>query len=807
MSGRRFERIAAFFFNLSLTAKGVLVVAIPVLALLGAIVVFYDFQRQTRQAAELVQHTDDVRTGIERSLALINTAEDSVRGYMLTLRESDLAPYREAQPQLGQEMDTLRGLTGDDNLQHRARVANVSALITRAFSDLDGVVEAAAANHFSSGTALRESARASIEAVREQLDGMESDEERLLASLALDQKRLQRRLERALVGGGLAALLGGFAAMFVFTRSIVRRVHQVEEFARAVAGESSPVKGSARGDEIARLERTLHETSRQLTTQSEQLRSARTDLEMRVEMRTRELRQANEELRQANDMRQTLIRSSPLAIFSLDPEGRVVFWSPGAERMFGWSEEEAIGNILPAIPEARLPEFQEAMGRLREGESLERAERSQVRKDGRSIEVAIWSVPLRSAGGEVTRILTFEADITDRRQLEDQLRQSQKLEAVGRLAGGVAHDFNNLLTVIMGYVEMLISEPGASAPMVEYAQEIQFATERASGLTGQLLAFSRRQITQPRIIDLNETVEHSMKLLRRVIGEDISISTHLDPSLARIKADPIHVDQTIMNLVVNARDAMPDGGKLTIETANVQLDETYPGRHLGVTPGFYSMLAVSDTGVGMTSEVRERIFEPFFTTKEPGKGTGLGLSIVYGVVKQNLGDIIVYSEPGKGTSFKLYFPIVEAPAEAPAASVKPAEWRGSETILLCEDEPRIRKLVNAMLTKHGYNVIEAEGPNAAVALARNGAARIDLLLTDIVMPEMSGFDLAKAVRETRPETKVLYMSGYTDRRVGSGWVLDANTPFLHKPFTTSALAKKVREALGPAPAEVQPAKG
>ena len=604
-------------------------------------------------------------------------------------------------------------------------------------------------------------------------------------------------IDTALVAGSVAGLLGALAAMYIFTRGIVRRVRSVEEFARSVVsgGVGTSAEPGESGDEIERLDWTVHETSRLLAGQAEQLRAAHDELEQRVEQRTGELQRANEELRQSNDMRQMLIRSSPLAIWSLDLEGRVVFWSRAAERIFGWTEQEAKGQILPVIPEMRRTEFKEALARLRSGEPLEAVERTHQRKDGKPIDVAVWCVPLRDAGGTVVGFLTFEAEITERKQLEEQFRQSQKMEAVGRLAGGVAHDFNNLLTVIMGYVEMVMADARATPSILEYGQEIQLAADRASALTGQLLAFSRRQIAQPRTIDLNQTVEHSIKLLRRVIGEDIAIRTHLDPGLGKINADPIHIDQAIMNLVVNARDAMPDGGTLTIETANVSLDDAYAGRHLGVRAGLYAMLAVSDTGSGMTEEVRQRIFEPFFTTKEPGKGTGLGLAIVYGVMKQNLGDVIVYSEPGIGTAFKLYFPLSQAPAALQDAQRRAADFRGNETILLCEDEERIRKLVNAMLARQGYQVLEAVTPDAALAMSRDYTGTIDLLLTDIVMPRMNGFDLAKAIREARPRVKVLYMSGYTDHRAKDGWVLDPDTPFLHKPFTTSALAQKVREAL------------
>jgi two-component system, cell cycle sensor histidine kinase and response regulator CckA len=363
------------------------------------------------------------------------------------------------------------------------------------------------------------------------------------------------------------------------------------------------------------------------------------------------------------------------------------------------------------------------------------------------------------------------------------------------LAGGVAHDFNNLLTIVNGYVEMLLDEARDAPVIREFAQEIQFAVQRASALTSQLLAFGRRQISQPKILDLNEVVTHSVKLVGRLIGEDIQIATHLDANLGQINADPTHIDQVIMNLVVNARDAMRDGGRLTIETANVTLDEGYAGRHIGVEPGAYCMLAISDTGVGMDAETKGRLFEPFFTTKEPGKGTGLGLSIVYGIVKQSGGDILVYSEPGKGTTFKVYFPMTEVPAGSTAGETPAAGMRGVETILICEDESVIRKLLLAMLAKQGYRVIEAETAEQALEIVQSGASPIDLLLTDVVMPGTGGVELAKRLRQLRPGLKVLYMSGYTDNRVIGGWALEQGTPFLQKPFTAAALSQKLREAL------------
>jgi signal transduction histidine kinase/CheY-like chemotaxis protein len=391
----------------------------------------------------------------------------------------------------------------------------------------------------------------------------------------------------------------------------------------------------------------------------------------------------------------------------------------------------------------------------------------------------------------------LRAEMNRREDLEHQLIQSQKMEAVGRLAGGVAHDFNNLLTVILGYNEMLRAQVKADPLAQEYAQEVLQAAERAAALTNQLLAFSRRQMTVPRIVDLNELVRRIDKMLGRIIGEDIRLVMRLDLALPLVKVDPSHIDQVIMNLAVNSRDAMPEGGEISIETSCVQLTEEYLASHIDLRPGAYALLTVSDTGIGMDATTRTRIFEPFFTTKEKGKGTGLGLSIVYGIVKQNGGEILVYSEPGQGTVFKIYIPAapdaVPAPlAATPEAAIEPA--RG--TILLVEDEEQVRNLVRAMLVREGYRVLDYASATEALQTVRERSESIDLLLTDMVMPQMSGLDLAREVRGARPRIQVLFMSGYTDASVTGQGLITADTPFLQKPFTAAALRTKVRELLG-----------
>jgi len=371
----------------------------------------------------------------------------------------------------------------------------------------------------------------------------------------------------------------------------------------------------------------------------------------------------------------------------------------------------------------------------------------------------------------------------------------QKMEAIGQLAGGVAHDFNNLLTVINGFGELLAVRLEPTDPRRALVEEILKAGERAAALTQQLLAFSRRQVMVVQVVDLNEVVADTERMLRRLIGEDVELITLPDPELGRVRADPRQLQQVILNLAVNARDAMPHGGKLTIETANVELDETYARQHAAITPGAYVMLAVSDTGHGMDAETRSRIFEPFFTTKEQGKGTGLGLAMVYGIVKQSNGDIWVYSEPGQGTTFKLYFPRVDD-AERPAPPGAPQEIpHGTETILLVEDEPQVRALARRVLEACGYTVLEAARGDEALQCCQQHAEPIHLLLTDVVMPGMGGPAVARLMARVHPEIKVLYMSGYTDAAVARHGMLEAGAALLQKPFTPTTLAQQVRRVL------------
>jgi two-component system cell cycle sensor histidine kinase/response regulator CckA len=492
-----------------------------------------------------------------------------------------------------------------------------------------------------------------------------------------------------------------------------------------------------------------------------------------------ERKRAEEEIRQSQQKLRIHFEHTPLAVVEWDLEFRVAAWNPAAERMFGYTREEAMGKHASFIvPPHFRQHVDEVWKQLLQQSGGTRSTNDNVTKSGRHISCEWYNTPLVDDPGRVLGVASLAQDVTERVALEERLRQSQKMEAIGRLAGGVAHDFNNLLTVILGYAQILADGVPAGSRLANSTGQIKSAAERAAGITRQLLAFSRKQVLSPRIINLNDTMMNLDSLLRRLIGEDIEVLTVADNDLGSVKADPGQIEQIIMNLALNARDAMPRGGKLTLETANTPLDEIYASEHQPVASGSYVMLAVSDTGLGMSPEVQARIFEPFFTTKEVGKGTGLGLSTVYGIVKQSGGYIWVYSEPDRGTTFKIYFPRVDQPAERLGADRRPNQaLRGTETILLVEDDPE-------------------EG----LAVANSHHQGIRLLITDVVMPGMNGRQLAEQILKISPTTRVLYISGYTNNAIVHYGVLDAGLWFLPKPFTLSALVGKVREVLD-APAQ------
>ena len=528
-----------------------------------------------------------------------------------------------------------------------------------------------------------------------------------------------------------------------------------------------------------------------------------------------EERAAERAIREANAFLDSIVENIPNMIFVKDGKDlRFVRFNKAGEELLGAPREDLIGkNDYDFFPKEQADFFtQKDREVLRSKKLLDILEEKIETPRGQR-----WlhtrKIPIMGESDEAKYLLGISEDITDKREMlaelekrveertkelrdsEEQLRQSQKMEAIGRLAGGVAHDFNNLLSVILSYGEMMSSSIPKDDELHGEVMEIRKAAQRAADLTRQLLAFSRQQVLAPKITDLNQTLASMDKMLTRIIGEHIEVRTLQAQALGMVKVDPGQIEQVVMNLVVNARDAMPKGGTITLETANIELDQSYADEHVGVTAGPHVMVAVTDTGIGMDKATLARIFEPFFTTKETGKGTGLGLSTVFGIVKQSGGHIWVYSEVDVGTTFKIYFPRVNAEQRRTSSTTLATTPRGSETILLVEDEDQVRALATKVLERQGYEVFHAHDAAAAIALASKHGGRIHLLLTDVVMPKMSGRELVEKLGPTRPDMKVLFMSGYTDDTIVHHGVLGAGVAFLQKPITPDTLARKVREVL------------
>ncbi|HBA84149.1 MAG TPA: hybrid sensor histidine kinase/response regulator [Verrucomicrobia bacterium] len=492
-----------------------------------------------------------------------------------------------------------------------------------------------------------------------------------------------------------------------------------------------------------------------------------------------------------------IVEYSKDAIVSMSVDGIVISWNDGAERQYGYTDEEMIGHSIAILfPPDRYQEYLQIMKKVRKGEAIPSYDTVRKRKDGTLINLSVSVAPIENCEGETVGASKIAHDITKVKKLEEQFRQAQKMEAMGRLAVGVAHDFNNLITVISGYGELLLEMLPPDAPARELLQEIKNAGERASSLTHQLLLFSRKQVLELRVVDLNAIVANSEKMLKRLVGKDVNIVTVLAPALGRVKTDPGQMEQVLMNLVINARDAMPQGGTLTIETSNAILDLPCGRPNAQVNPGHFVMLAVNDTGSGMDDQTQTRIFEPFFTTKEEGKGTGLGLAMIDGFIKQSGGQVLVSSEPGRGSTFKIYLPEVEdalSPAPLPTAIEQPPH--GDETILLVEDDVAVRALARHVLQTYGYTVMEAAHGDEAIQLAKTHHGTIHLLVSNVVMPGIGGYLLAERIVALKPSIKVLLLSVYADDIVARRGILEPRMTFLQKPFTSTALVRKVRNSL------------
>ena len=586
--------------------------------------------------------------------------------------------------------------------------------------------------------------------------------------------------ERTLLTGlalvALAALLVLATAAYGSRRLIGEPVRRLSEAAdRMSRGDLSVRVEVPRGSELAGLGAAFNDMASALQARAEALADA-------------------------NDMLSAIINSSPFAIFAVDAETHVLSWNPAAEQTFGWTRDEIMGRKYPAVPEDQTESFTAMRTRALSGELLREYEAERVRKDGRRIRMRFSAAPLRSGEGSLRGTLYIGEDVTERRSLEEQFAQSQKMEAVGQLTGGIAHDFNNLLQVILGCADLLLERLPNGDKQRQLAEMMQGAAERGAGLTRQLLAFSRRQALEPVQLDANEVVHGLASLLRRTLGEAVSLETMLDRGLGLAFVDRGQLESALVNLAVNARDAMPSGGRLLIETANVELDADYAAQRAEVIPGEYVMVAVSDTGAGIPSDILPRIFEPFFTTKPAGKGTGLGLSMVFGFIKQSKGHISAYSEVGHGTTLRLYLPRVLNAAETAQRSAEAcaaAEGaRPGQTILYVEDDPEVRKFGLIQLDALGYRVIQAGTADEAIA-ALASAERIDLLFTDVVLGAgMSGWDLAQTAGGMRPGVAVLFASGYSEAMITGDGMLRPGVQLIRKPYRRTDLARKLRDVLG-----------
>ncbi len=519
-----------------------------------------------------------------------------------------------------------------------------------------------------------------------------------------------------------------------------------------------------------------------------------------------ELRRANEELHrrtteQLGEYRTrmaSIIDTSEDAIYGKDLNGMITSWNKGAERIYGYTPDEIIGKHISILaPSDRTDEIPEILRKIARGETVDHFESMRVAKDGRILNVSISVSPLQSAQGEIIGASAIARDITAQKKAEGQLHQSQKMEAIGRLAGGVAHDFNNILGIISACAEFLRDRIENAEP-AQYIENIKKATERGSALTRQLLTFSRSSAIQPRLLDVNERLRDVGKLLRPLMGDDVEILIVAKSPAAVVEADPGQLDQIVVNLAVNARDAMPRGGKFILETRTENFDEEFAEQHQNMAAGKYILLAVSDTGTGMDEATVSRIFEPFFTTKEVGKGTGLGLATVYGIVKQSAGHIMVYSEPGHGTTFKIYLPSADHKiglgSKAEVETVSPK--RHGTTILLVEDDETMRSLTRQLLQQHGYTVLEADDGKSALDVVESRKGPIDLVLTDVVMRRMSGPELVERLHASHPDLKAVFMSGYTGELIAEREVLKRGITLLEKPFSRAALLNTIHQTLG-----------
>jgi PAS domain S-box-containing protein len=720
--------------------------------------------------------------------------ETSIRGFLLSRQTVSLAPELAARGPLKARLDSLILLSRDNVAQHERARAIRSAVVRwergwampiLATPDVSGKAQE---REMLAGKELFDSIRAAF-------DTFLTGQQRISATRLRALKTLQAFSFVLIVLEGLV-LLG--ILIWMRSRAVTQAKLLLDQHQRLEAQSLDLQQQAAELEEQAmELEEQADEANRNANA----LQEANAELEATI----RELEQSRETVsleknkgEVTTSLLNVLIEKAPVGVILWNSQHKVVRVNPALEAMTGYNGPDNVGRSLDELASEEIADTVEAIldEVLETGKTVMNVPLTGTNRidptHERHFLGSYFPVMLpgneRGVGGVVLETTQF-------RQLEEQLLQSQKMEAVGRLAGGVAHDFNNMLTAIMSYSELILSDMPADSQMRTDMVEIVKAAEKATALTRKLLAFSRQQVLRPTMVDLNETIDSSRKVIKRLLGSEIELSLNLARNLWTVSADPTEVDRVLMNLVLNSRDAMPEGGKLIIETTNFHVDDEYARTHAETKAGDYVMVAITDSGAGMTKETRDKIFEPFFTTKEKGKGTGLGLASVYGIVKQSGGFMWVYSELGKGTTFKIYLPRAQAPQRATPTTPHKNRVIGAETILLVEDDAEVRQVASRILRRNGYRVIEAGNGADALKAADNEAEPVDLIVTDIVMPEMGGTELAKRIREKQPDARILFTSGYTEDAVVRQSLLHEGESFIEKPFTPATLAKKAREML------------
>jgi PAS domain S-box-containing protein len=744
---------------------------------------------------EYVQRSQSVGRISRESRALTVDRESSIRGFLLTGQQISLAPELAAKERLKLKLDSLILLTSDNpSQQDRARaVRSAVSRWERGWAEpvlVSGSTAVArkAAQEDLAGKELFDSIRASF-------DSFISGQKRIYDRVVLAQTFLQRTGFAAVVAE-ILLLLG---SLWWLSRRTLDQARRLIEQQETLETQASDLQQQAAELEEQAME--LEEQTDEATRNASELLIMNNNLESTVK-RLQEAEKVAHAARTHQEDTQWLLdfvmNSSPVGVSLHDSKLRIVQVNTAMAAMTGLPIDAHHGKIIDEVATDDVADvITQALDRvLASGEPMLNVPMSGTVRAGPMQERHFLAsfFPVRLPGKE-TGVGAVVLETTQYRQLEEQLLQAQKMEAVGRLAGGVAHDFNNMLTAIMSYSELLLADMPPDTTQHSDMAEIIKAAKKATALTRQLLAFSRQQVLRPSTVDLNATVEGLKNMLTRLTSNDIELTCNLTPDLWSVTADPTEIERVLMNLVLNARDAMPNGGKLIIETSNVEIDDEYASSHADTVPGPYVMIAVTDSGAGMTREVKEKLFEPFFTTKEKGKGTGLGLSSVYGIVKQSGGFVWVYSEPGRGTTFKVYLPKAEEARRSLASPPRPVRRVGAETILLVEDDEEVRMVATRILRNNGYRVLEASNGAEALKVCEAEAMPVDLIVTDIVMPEMGGSELAERIRETRPDARILFTSGYTEDAVVRQSFLQDGEAFIEKPFTPALLTQKAREVL------------